>query len=548
MGEAIDRRTFVVRTAAAGALALTAEPFAAAAAASQRLTRRRRVPLARDVRFRQGVASGEPSPHGITLWTKVDGLERRSRLKLEVARDPGFRRVVERREVVAAKEDEFAIRERVSGLDPDERYYYRFSGVQRESDVGRFKTTLPPDSRRPVRIGFFSCQDWESGFYTAHVGLAEEEDLDLVVCLGDYVYERSFYTPKARHDTTGKNRDGEVQTIEEYRDKYALYHSDARLRRVRQRHALLALYDDHEVEDNWGDGQSGGEATVGERRIPFRRRRRNGLRAFFEHMPMTRAGLRRIYGSRRLGRNVELLMLNERLFRNVVYPTGAITCPGEVQDKQSSRGGPAAARKTSDGAPPTLLGREQKRWLKRALRSSSAEWKAIANPLMIMALDLPRGEPVIDDQWDGFPEERRELCTYIRQKEIDNVAFFTGDIHTFFAGDLTPSGRQPPGGREAPVATEFVCSSISTLGIVDCFAANEIEDFFSPVGDQAARANNPHITYANVKHRGYGVMEARADRLQVDFRAPDSATVPNSPVRTLKRLHVEAGTPRVETD
>jgi len=154
----------------------------------------------------------------MTLWTKLSNVERGGAFTLEVAKDRGFDRVVERRKVRARKQFDHAIKTRVTGLDPHERYFYRFEANGKSSRVGQFRTLPPPGSRAPIKIGIFSCQDYVAGYYTGHRGLLREDDLDLIVCLGDYIYERQFYEPQ-REDTTGANGDGEVQRLSEYRDK-----------------------------------------------------------------------------------------------------------------------------------------------------------------------------------------------------------------------------------------------------------------------------------------------------------------------------------------
>jgi alkaline phosphatase D len=538
MQQGIDRRAFVGRAAASAAgLALAVPSFAEMAAASATRTRAKRAPRAGDVLFRQGVAAGEPAPDAITLWTRVDGLDRTSRLDLEVARDPHFRRVVERREVVADERANFTVKERVEGLEPRERYYYRFEAGGRDSRVGRFLTAPVAGSREPVRIGFFSCQAWEAGYYAAHAGLAEEE-LDLVVCLGDYVYERSYYEDGGgvRFDHTGANHDAEVQTLSEYRDKYALYHTDDNLRLVRERHAMMAIFDDHEVEDNWTADRPG-EKTI-DKRVPFKRRRRNGLTAFFEHVPIRqRPGERfRIYDRFRYGRNVELFLLDERSYRDD-QPCGddALFNPGCTAEERDAEG-------------RTFLGSTQKKWFKRGLRRSKATWKVIGNQLMVMSLDAPVGSPVVVDSWDGYGSERREVLSFIRDLGIQDVAFFTGDIHTFFAGDVTPSGHQGQlGAGEPAVATEFVCGSVTSLGVADTLGAQEQETLIALLGDTAFfRANDAHIKYSNLEKHGYGVMTAGRDGLDVSFRAVQTTRKPDSPVSTLRAFRVESGAPRVE--
>ena len=535
-----DRRTFLRGTAGAAAGATLARAGAAtdmATAAGKTAVR----PV-KGGKFIQGVASGEPSHQAMTLWTKLSEVDLGGNVTLEVAKDPGFDRVVERRKVRARKRNDYAVKARVGGLEPNERYFYRFDAGRKSSPVGRFKTLPAPNSGVPVRIGIYSCQDYVPGFYTGHAGLTAEEDLDLVVCLGDYIYERVFYEP-VREDKTGKNGDGEVQTLREYRQKYELYHSDKNLRKLRAKHPFLAIWDDHEVEDNYAD-ELPGEATQ-DRRIPFLRRRRAAYRAYFEHMPFAPAGSVekkrnrfRIHRSVQLGRHAELLLLDQRQYRDD-QPCGD-TIPPTQPCGEDVRNDPSR----------TFLGKEQKRWLKRRLRKSEATWKLVGNQAMIMAFDVPATQPINVDQWDGYGAERAEILGMVRDRGVENVSFLTGDIHTFFAGQVTPTGRQA-GGQPAAVATEFVAGSMTSLGIPETI--NGTTGVPLPPAIQAAiadqvvlRGNNPHFTYSNTEERGYGVVEASKKELRVTFRSPATTKEPKSEVSTLQQLEVAAGTPQVE--
>jgi alkaline phosphatase D len=463
-----------------------------------------------------------------------------------VARDPDFKRVVHRRKVVAKRANDFALHARVGGLKPSKRYWYRFDTSERSSPVGRFRTLPPPDSRQPVRIGVFSCQDFVPGYYTAHAGLADEPDLDLVLCLGDYIYERKYYQPALRQDNLGANGDGEVETLSEYRDQYALYHGDANLRAVRAAFPLMAIWDDHEVEDNYA-GELPGDATI-DPRVPFPARRGNAYKAFFEHMPFRPAGRRRpkkrrrrgtrLYRSLRIGRSAELFLIDSRQYRSDQPCGDAVPplppCPPGVLNDPSR----------------TLLGSDQKAWLKRRLEASRADWKLIGNQVMAMALDVPLGNPLVMDQWDGYAAERRELLQHIAARGIRNVSFLTGDIHTFFAGQVTPSGRQLLGHPPA-VATEFVTGSMTSLGLPETVNSTTgvplPPDLLAIVADAAAlKLNNPHMAYSNVSKRGYGIVEAGREALEVTFRAPQTTLAPTSAVSTLKRFRVERGTPQVQ--
>ncbi len=508
--------------------------------AARRLTAQSRPPIALDGAFRQGVASGQPATGAITLWTRLEELDRASRLQVEISPDRDFRRVIHRQTVVARPDADYTISHRAAprGLAAGSEYFYRFFTCNQSSPVGRFKTSLPPDSREPVRIGFFSCQNYAAGYYTALVGLAAEPDLDLVVCLGDYIYERTGEDALPdRLDRTGANRDSEVQTLPEYRAKYRLYHSDADLLALRAQVPLQAIWDDHETENNNAGAQPSpnpGGSNTDIRRQPYLARRAAGYRAFFEQMPRVRlpAEPDRIYGSLRLGANADLLLLDQRQYRD----------PQPCGDRQAEPCPPAEAN-----APGrTLLGAAQKQWLKAELAGSRATWKVIGNQVMIMALELPPRSILNPDQWDGYGAERRELLEFVQAGGIQNVSFVTGDIHTFFAGNVTPSGREGvPAIDGTPAATEFVAGAITSKGLEETIPVAE-----GPVGEPltegGVRANNPHIVQANLSRRGYGVVEARPGELLVEYRTVATTQTPRSTVDTLARFRVPAGIAQVQ--
>lgn len=525
----IDRRELLGYAGiGTGALILggvVVDPQAAALA-----RRRPRLPLARGGTFPQGVASGMPSQQAITLWTRLEGPRRDRRVVLEVARDPEFRRVVHRRSlrVTPRRDNTVETRLRSKRLKPGNEYFYRFETKSGSSPVGRFRTLRPPDSREPLRIVFFSCQDYQAGFYNAHRAIAAE-DADLVVSLGDYVYERTFYEGP-RKDTLGANGDGEVQTLPEYRAKYQLYKSDPDLRAMHEAHSFVATWDDHEVEDNYA-GPNPGEATEMPR-VPFEERRRAGYQAFYEYMPFMPGTVdsekaRGLYRRLPLGANAELFMLDERAFRDD-QPCGDeffVPCP------------------EAETEPRTMLGREQLEWLKRGLLNSGATWKLVGNQLMIMSLELVQGAQITKDSWDGYGVERRELMSHIASQGIRDVSFLTGDIHTFFAGDVGIDGRGPESH-----ATEFVGGSITSLGVpetVEGTTGAPLSREQIVLLSNNLQTTNPHLRYTEQLSRGYGIVEARPGELSVEFKGVDAMT-PGAGARTIGRFRVPSGDPRVQ--
>ena len=416
----------------------------------------------------------------------------------------------------------------VNGLDPHEQYFYRFLTDDSSSPVGRFRTAPPLKSKEKVRIAFYSCQHYEAGFFNAQRGIAREKDIDLVVGLGDYIYEYSDYADRPtdpRRDRSGRNNDGDVQFLDEYREKYELYKSDKNLKAMHAAHPFISVWDDHEVEDNHADGNpSSAQSDPNKtnlkdypRRVSYLERRANGYKAFFEHMPRGRfKGERnRIYEDYRIGSMVDLLLTDERQYRDQQPCNDAIltACP-------------------DTDAPRTLLGEAQRNWLLRSLKGSPATWKVWGTQLMLMSLRLAPGVAAQVDAWDGYAAERRAILDYIIDNNIQNVVAITGDIHTFFVGTAYTRGDEgPPDSR--PALPEFVGGSATSLGIPE--ATGLTDPFLNGLA-----AFNPHIDYYDFHARGYGVIEATANQLTCELKTAN-ALAPNQPSKLLAKFRVAPG-------
>jgi alkaline phosphatase D len=486
------RRQFV---ATAGAAA------AAAVLAPEALGQSRPAPLARGGRFSEGVMSGEPAPRAITLWSRLHDVGGSVSAELEVARDRDFRRVVARKRVSTTSAKGHALKARVTGLSPHEQYFYRFSTRTTDGPVGRFRTALPADSRQPVHFAFWSCQDFTHGFYNAHEVLAEE-DLDFVVCLGDYIYaetEESGATAVRadRIGSTGPTGTREAITLDDYRAKYRLYRSDPALRRLHSRFPTVMLWDDHEVQDNYAGGeQDGGLAP--EKRYS-NARKRAAYRAFFESVPYTPPFGDRIYRTLKFGRTVDLIVMDQRQYRANQPCNDAIApaCP-ELP------------------LPRAFLGAQQMSFVQNALRSSQAAWKVMANEVMIMPVKLPNDTFAQFDSWQGYPTEREQLLGFIQSSGIKDVIFATGDIHTFIAGDVRTQGGTGPS-----VAIELVGGSITSRGLGEGEAGllpgNDQHPATSPGVLNLLRGSNPWVDQADLDHHGYARVTATQNRFDCEL-------------------------------
>jgi len=486
--------------------------------------RARRNPIARGGTFSSGVAAGAPTTGGALLWTRCDGIGK-ARIGVEVASDPDFRTLVHRGVAQVTPVRDATARVVVRGLKPGENYWYRFGTRTVGSPIGRFRTLRPPDSREPLRIGWFSCQRYEHGYFTPQAALAAE-DLDLVVSLGDYIYEEDS-TPKLpeRKDPSGAPN-GHTETLAQFRNRYRTYRTDPNLLEMHAAHAVVPIWDDCEVEGNWaGERESSGGSPSGARRVPFSEKRRAGFLAYFENMPVLRPrhGDRfKVYRSLDVGGVAELLLLDTRQYR----------APQPCGDADFTS--PDAALCRDDGG--RRLGDAQKAWLKERLAGSRATWKILANAQMMMALDILPGQRLENDSWAGYEAERREVLEFAHGRGVRNLVSIVGDVHVFFAGDLTTTGRV--GGR--PIGTEFVGASVSHDG----FSLGLQQDVSDTVAEQLP-LTNPHLRYAEFSHRGYAVLEATPAELTVSFKAVRSVLTPRSESFLLRRFKVRDGDPRV---
>lgn len=473
-----SRRELVV---AAGATALTA----AVPPAWGGLTSRRAGVTAG--RFRDGVASGEPGASAVTFWSRMRTERPRAGARLIVAEDKGMRRVVARAVVPTGPGVNWSLKTRIGGLEPSTEYYYQWISANDESPVGRTRTKPPRRSDTPLRIGFSSCQHYAYGFFTAHQHAADE-DLDLYLFLGDYIYERGIVGP------------GEVRPHREdavdlggYREKYRYYRRDPGLRALHQQHPMLHIWDDHEVANNYS------------RNVPFAtpQQRIAGYRAAFEWLP------RMVFPRERY-----------RLYKGLHY--GQL-CDIFLLDTRQYRSG------DNDGQPRHIMQERQMRWLINGLTKSTATWKIVCNQVVITNDPFGTGER--PDQWDGYPDDRARLLGAIEAAGVRNVVFLTGDAHVFLcsliASDFNALANDP---NRVPAGVEYVGGSVTTPGTI----RPEFE----------ARAGTPWIQQYNGREHGYSLLTLDKSQLQVEYRLSDLIN-PRGPTIPFERFTQPNGVNRV---
>ncbi|MCC6793117.1 MAG: alkaline phosphatase D family protein [Thermomicrobiales bacterium] len=473
--------------------------------------------------FTLGVASGDPLPDGVVLWTRLapDPLNGGGmgaelvEVRWEVAQDDRFRNVILAGTEIASPELAHSVHADVSGLEPGRDYVYRFEAGGVVSPVGRTRTT--PAEQGPVdrlRFATVSCAHYEHGYFGAYRHLAGEE-IDLVVCLGDYIYEYGTANDYAAGAAPVRQfATAETISLADYRNRYALYRSDPDLQAAHLAAPWVVTWDDHEVDNDY----AGEHSADGERVDAFLARRAAAYQAYYEHMPLRPESMpvgpdARLYRRLRFGDLAEINLLDTRQYRSDQACGGGIAAPcDEVHD-------PAR----------TLLGSEQESWLFDGLAGSGARWNAIAQQVMMARLDgdpSPETQLFSTDQWDGYPVARQRLLDHLHGAGVSNPVVLTGDVHSAWVADLKLDSDD----ETAPaVATELVTTSITSL---------------NPLGGRLAflLPSNPHFAYIDTRH-GYTRHELTEERWQADFRAVASVETRDEPIETIASFVVESGAP-----
>lgn len=417
------------------------------------------------------------------------------------------------RQATASPARDFTVKIDCEGLLPATTYYYQFEALGQRSPVGRTRT-LPVGAVDRLRIAVLSCASYAHGFFNAYARVAQRADLDLVLHLGDYVYE---YGNAEYGDLRPYEPAHEMVSLEDYRTRHGHYKLDPDLQAVHRQHPMICVWDDHEsTNDSWRDGAENHQASL-EGAWPTRKF--TAQRVYEEWMPIRVADPARIYRRFSLGTLADLHMLDTRLLARSQPLPASLTLPGLPVGVFTA---------TGDFANParTLLGDQQEAWLASGLRSSAATWQLLGQQVMfgqLQVLGAPRATGLSQflnpDQWDGYPAARDRLMTVLRgdamQTGIDNAVVLTGDIHTAWAMNLSEDPNNPlaynPLNGEGSRAVEFVASSVTSPGLE---ALAQVED--------AIRLNNPHIQYVDLARKGYLLLDLTPLRCVGEFWAVDT--------------------------
>jgi alkaline phosphatase D len=476
--------------------------------------------------FSLGIASGDPLPDAVVLWTRLapDPLAPDGGMgpepygvRYEVATDERFRRIVKRGAVEARPDEAHSVHVELTGLRPSTEYFYRFRVGREESVIGRTRTAPPAGSIvEQLKFAFVSCQNYPIGYFNSYADIAAQvPDIDLVVHLGDYIYEGDAASLRQHAPLA------EIFSLSDYRIRHAQYKTDLDLQAAHAALPWFVTWDDHEVDNNYADEEADPDMPP----EAFLARRAAAYRAYWEHMPLRRR-------NKPVGPDLQL-------YRR--YSWGSLATFNVLDGRQYRSNQPAACSQAErvDGYCPgaldpsrTKLGAEQKQWLFSELATTRARWNILAQQTAFAPFDRDPDPAVRNagtgDNWDGYVAERQELIDLLASSRTPNPIVITGDSHANWVRNVPPDYRNLDA---PPVATEFMGTSISSGG-----------DPSAPYVRFADDPNNPHIVFRN-NNRGYVRCTIGADAWTSEYRIVPTVKERGVPASTLATFAVEDGRP-----
>ena len=493
--------------------------------------------------FLHGVASGDPLPDRVVLWTRVtpsrealpgSGLGDDTELEWQIDTSDTFDNP-KTGTVTASAAADHTVHVDADGLEPATEYFYRFivkSGEHAgaESLTGRTLTAPAEDAELDqLNLAIASCANWESGFFAAYGDMAQRArtgEIDHVVFLGDYIYE---YPTGEYAGKSGVARmhhpEWEITTLEDYRQRHGRYRTDLNLQAAHAACPWIVVWDDHESANNsWLEGAE--NHTDGRVEGEWKERQAAATQAYYEWLPVRREALPGdpgIYRSFTFGTLAQLTMMDLRSFRDA-ETTGA----NFANDDR------------------TMLGTDQFNWVAKQLQESNARWDVLGNSVMVSPMrfvtiqddekaniasgyikERATGIAVNSDQWDGYAAERDRLLTMLDEQE-SNALFLTGDIHSEWANSIaSPSGF-------GEIGCEMVTTSISAPNVdeilTDVFGTYHPEDnSTSLLVEKTIRDYNPWVNHIDFDAHGYGIASIHHDFVDMlyyrvsDVEDPDAS-------------------------
>ena len=490
--------------------------------------------------FLHGVASGDPDATSVVLWTALtaDGGGYRG---VEVARDADFT------DIVFSAGEEIAyvmvqplgtLKILATGLQPGQSYFYRFRLNDEYSPVGVTRT-LPRGGIDRYRIGVFSCSNFPAGHFNAYREAAETGDLDLVIHLGDYIYEYGmgqYATSHAQALNRVPEPAHEILTHADYVARHAQYKTDPDLQALHAAAPWIMSWDDHETANNsWQGGaenHNDGEGAWAERRDA-------ALRAWYDWTPTREPeDLRDHYGVYEIGDLATLCLIESRLVardQEILNDSFPVASDADASDPEVLAAIETWKRDVVGAEDRELIGATQIAGIRNACAASRAAgkpWRILANQVVMGRVNFPNfaeempawlrwyatrdnefarnfilrtrfGIPFNLDMWDGYPAERERLYAALREADAD-VITITGDVHSFWTNDLVDRD----GHR---IGTELVGTSVTSPSPFSGFAAPGVD-----YGRMMVEAN-ADVAHCNMVDHGYIRLTLTPETAEADY-------------------------------
>ncbi len=466
--------------------------------------------------FYHGVASGDPLADAVVIWTRVTPTaDEPIDVNWEMATDTAFADVIASGMFTTDADRDYTVKLDVVGLDAATTYYYRFSALDGTSITGRTRTA-PDGASEHLKFGVVSCNNYQSGYFSAFGRLAERNDIDAVLHLGDFIYEYHTggygYTEEVGR---GHQPDHEILELSDYRIRYSYYRLDADLRRAMQQHPFILIWDDHEVaNDAWLNGANNHTPNEGD----YADRKNAATQALFEWVPIRDNATQTVYRSFSYGNMADVIMLDTR-------HEGRTQQVDTLEDP------------TLTDPDRYLLGPEQMQWFKDGLSNSTATWKVVGNQIVFAQLFVQEldatffdgARHLFLDTWYGYPTKREEVINHIADNDIDNTVFVTGDVHISLSFDISTAPRDTlvynAESGMGSIAVEAVTPSISSDNYDELLGAG-VASLLASIFP----GYNPHNKHIEVVHHGYIILDLTAEKAQMDYYYLDNGmTTPDSP-------------------
>jgi alkaline phosphatase D len=472
--------------------------------------------------FYHGVASGDPLPDRVIIWTRVtpESTLDKIQVRWEISGSKDFGDIIKGDTISTSPAKDYTVKVDVTDLEPGQIYFYRFAALDKLSPVGRTKTA-PGTSPDSLKFAVVSCANWEWGYFSAYEKISQRDDIDAVLHLGDYIYEygTGTYGDTLIRKNIPKN---EIVTLEDYRTRHSLYRTDRGLRLMSQSHPMIAIWDDHEVaNDTYKEGAQNHQS---DKEGDFQIRKDVAKQAYYEWIPIREGD--KHYRSFSFGSLADVIMLDERL-EGRTKPVDSISDPKYNSDERS------------------MLGKEQLAWLEDQLKKSTAGWKILGN--QVMYADVYMGSvypnrPRNLDSWDGFPAEKKQLRDFIVGNKVNDIVILTGDTHSSWAIEAAIDVPKTYNAKtsKGAFAVELGTTSVSSANQDERTNVDTVK-----MRESKILKSNPHIKYFNARDHGYLLLTLYPEKAKAEWYYMKSLRTPDTEEYLAKKFEVAKGTVRL---